>query len=1454
MSNISKTILGLDLGTNSIGWALIQKEEETNNGKILGLGSRIIPMSQDILNKFDAGKSHSQTANRTSARSVRKLYQRDNLRRERLHRALNLMGFLPEHYASSIDFESHKGQFINYSEPKLAYHKIESGKHQFLFLESFNEMVKEFETVQPDLFSINKKGKRRKIPYDWTIYYLRKKALSKEITKEELSWLILHFNQKRGYYQLSEMDEKEENLKLEEYHLLAVTDVIESEEKSATGDLWFKIVLENGWQYLKSSKTSILDWVGKKKEFIVTTEYNEDGSPKLNQNGEIKRTFRSPDDKDWGLRKKRTESEIEKSGKTVGEYIFEQLLINSKQKIRGKLIQTIERHYYKKEFEKILIKQSEFHGELRDPNLYQKCILELYPNNEAHRKNIEKRGFVYLIKDDILFYQRPLKTKKYLISECSLEYRIRRDTNEKVHLKCIAKSNPLFQEFRLWQFISNLRIIEREKTINGRFAADIDVTAEYISNQESWANLFDNLNEREEITQKQFLAIFKLKEDKFRWNHVEKPYPCNETKFKILNRIRKITGDKKMTINDQFLARIWHILYSVTDPEERQSAITKFAQSNGYGADFIESFIRFPAFKRDYGSFSEKAIKKLLPLLRRGKYWNWESIDSKTKLRIDKVLTGEYDEGIGNMVRNKSINLISNNDFQGLPMWLASYVVYDRHSEVAEMRQWKCSDDIADFLNPRLKGSFKQHSLRNPIVEQVITETLRVVKDIWDEFGNGEEGFFDEIHLELGREMKNDQQTRENISKRNQENENTNERIRKVLIELKNDIQDVRPYSPSQQEILKLYEEGVYQNELNKVRLEEIDKIRKNVKPSSTEIQRYKLWLEQGYISPYTRRIIKLSELFSTRYQIEHIFPQARYFDDSLSNKIICESAVNKLKDNLTAFEFISSFGGALVDLGEGQQVKILTLSEYEEHIKNYFSKNRLKREHLLSNDIPDSFINRQMNDSRYISKYIKNLLANIVREENEPEATTKKLIPVTGAITSKMKHDWGLNDVWNELITPRFIRLNEMTNSQNFGFINPNTNKFLPQVPEELAKGFSKKRIDHRHHALDALVIACITRSHVNYLNHLNARNDEEKNLRADLRNKLCYKTKTDSSGNYTWDFNKPWETFTQDAKYHLENTIISFKQNLRVINKTKNKIQKWKLDNGQLKKKLVSQIKGDNWAIRKSLHKASVDGKVVLKRDGNIVEASARRISLNDKFSRKNLDSITDTGIQKILNNHVKNYIDEKGIEQLNLAFNPDGIESLNQNIVNLNNGKYHQPIYSVRVSEISQKFSLGYNGSKRNKYVEADKGTNLFFAVYWNEEKQKREFETIPLNEVIAHQKLEAQLPRNQRTAIPVNVKKGSLLFVLSPNDLVYVPKEDSYGGNYKFKAEIENSSEIYKMVSSSGNQAFFVAHHIGKSIVDKVEFSALNKMEKDINGIMIKNTCVKIKVSRVGKILN
>ena len=136
-----KRILGLDLGTNSIGWALTYNDFDRKRGVIEGLGSRIIPMSQDVLGKFDSGVSISQTAERTKYRGTRRLVQRFLLRRERLHRVLNILDFLPEHYSNAIDFDKRFGQFKPETEEKLSFYKNENGKNQFLFMESHQEML-----------------------------------------------------------------------------------------------------------------------------------------------------------------------------------------------------------------------------------------------------------------------------------------------------------------------------------------------------------------------------------------------------------------------------------------------------------------------------------------------------------------------------------------------------------------------------------------------------------------------------------------------------------------------------------------------------------------------------------------------------------------------------------------------------------------------------------------------------------------------------------------------------------------------------------------------------------------------------------------------------------------------------------------------------------------------------------------------------------------------------------------------------------------------------------------------------------------------------------------------------------------------------------------------------------------------------------------------------------------
>lgn len=1493
-----KKILGLDLGTNSIGWALVNGgtlQENPVVTSIEGTGTRIIPMSADLMGDFEKGNSISQTAERTRYRGMRRLRERFLLRRERLHRVLHIMGFLPEHYSESID---RMGKFVKGTEPKIEWRKNENGKYEFVFQDSFSEMLEIFRVSHPKALD------GRNIPADWTLYYLRKKALSCRISKQELAWILLNFNQKRGYYQLRGEEEDTDQTRIEEYMKLVVVKVEDSGERKGK-NTWYNVHLDNGMIYKRSSDKP-LDWVGKEREFIVTTQF--DG------NGDQRFTLRMPNENDWNLIKKRTEYDIEKSGETVGEFIFNNILSNPDVKIIGRLVRTVERRFYRSELKEIIRKQCEFHPELMDRDIYASCIQELYPNNEAYRNSISGRDFVYLLADDIIFYQRPLKSKKHLISNCPYEKRAFRDSangeTQTVPVKCISRSHPLFQEFRIWQFIGNLKIYDNDR--------NTDVTDDYLS-VEKRADLFEWLNDRKEIDQNTLLIRFfgfRKVGDKlpFRWNYVEdKKYPCNKTRAAVLAKLKK---DEVRNLSQDMLIKIWHLLYSVKTKEEIDAVFSECKKGKGGIYDkLLESFSEDTVNKlksvkfeeEDYGSYSEKALRKILPLMQVGRFWNRDNLDCRTKDRIEKILSGELDQCISDRIRQKCAGMSEVEDFQGLPVWLACYVVYGRHSEVRDARKWNSPADIDAFLS-----TFRQHSLNNPIVEQIVMETLRTVRDIWKRYGQ-----IDEIHIELGRDLKSTKEQRAKSTRRITENENTNQRIRTLLKEFMNPefgVESVRPYSSSQQDLLKIYENGVLQSEVE--RPEDINNIisrlnssESSKQPSRSEILRYKLWLDQKYRSPYTGQPIPLAKLFTHEYEIEHVIPQSRYFDDSFQNKVICEAEVNRLKDRQLGLEFINNHHEQIVTLTGGRTVTIFSVEEYEKFVRKTYAGNRTKMNNLLLEYIPDGFIERQLNDSRYISRYVMSLLSNIVREETAPgvyeeEVNSKNLIACNGSITKRLKKDWGLNDVWNAIVLPRFERMNEISGTDKFTCKN-SEGHMVPAMPDELLKGFNKKRIDHRHHAMDAIVIACATRSHIQLLNNESAKS-ENRALRHQLSRKLRRYEKVLVNGEereVAKEFLKPWLTFTQDVKVALESVIVSFKQNLRVINKATNVYTSYRDERGELRlDKTGKPVKGtisqnsnpDWWAVRKPLHKDTIFAKVALKKikhvrlgvailnPDDIVGKELRdkikrliglgydekrikkyfsegenkdiwaefnpgkvpvyyftddtfavRKDLDESFDAKKIEAITDTGIQKILLKHLlENGADHK------VAFDPDGVERMNADIRRLNNGRKHKPIYKVRWYESAGKFAIGNVGNKKDKYVEAAKGTNLYFAIYVDA-SGKRTFETIPLNDVID------RLKKRMSPVPDVNDAGNRLLFCLSPNDLVYVPAQEELMLN---KVDKHKYEQVYKVVSFTNKRLYAIPYSVSNVIVNKFEYGALNKIEFTKE----KDICIPFKVDRLGNI--
>ena len=1184
----------------------------------------------------------------------------------------------------------------------------------------------------------------------------------------------------------------------------------------------------------------VYNWINQDREFIIERTSLKNGAEKVKLSylptfDEIDKMDKKEQDKYYKKIKIKTENSI--GNKTVGCYIYDHILQNPNEKIKGKLVRTIERKYYKEELKAILEKQIALQPELFTDQLLADCIRELYSKNEAQQRNLAARDFVHLLVEDIIFYQRPLRRQKSTLANCSLESRsyIDKDshTRKEAPLKVCPKSNPYYQEFRVLQWLQNLKIYEID--------SDQEVTHQFIKTLEDKQQLFEFLMAQKEIDCEELLKYFlnqtypnakekalkselKKWKDTYRWNYVydigeksSKKYPMNETRYELKRYLERVANLPDDFLSSEVEYLLWHLIYSVKDKVAYEKGLKKFAQKHHLDKDsFVESFKKFNPYPSEYGSFSEKAIRKLLPLMRFGAHWDFNHIDKNTQKRIEDLITGVENEEIRTILREKAekYQLEKETDFQDLPLWLAQYIVYNRHAEASSLEKWTSVNDLETYLN-----EFKQHSLRNPIVEQVVMETLRVVRDIWQQYGQGQASFFNEIHIELGRELKKTAKEREKLSKQNQKNEDINLSIKEKLKELEK--YNTRAYSITHQE-------------------------------------KYKLWLEQKHISPYTGQIISPENLFTDNYEIEHIIPQSRFFDDSLSNKVVCESIVNKApyKDRQLGLEFIKNQGGRIVkELSkENKTIKIFTEEQYRTFIKEHYSNNPEKTKKLLLEEIPEKMVARQMNDTCYISKFISEILSKIVRSDEQDEGVhSKNVILCTGKITSILRQDWGLNDIWDNLILPRFERMNNLLQKEKFTIYSIEKQKKIPVVPiNDQFKSFQKKRIDHRHHAMDAIIIACTTREHINYINNQHAlekeKDKKEKQEERDkLREKLCIKKYNNrSEGNYSWIFKKPWDTFTQEVRVALEDIVVSFKQNLRVINKATNYYERWVEENGKYIKKMVKQ-EGTNWAIRKPLHEETISGKIYLDREkitkNDILTAT--RKTVDSSFDDKRIKKITDTGIQKIL----LNYLKYKGSPEI--AFSPEGLEELNKNLSIYNDGKPHKPIYKVRIYEKgSGRFALGEKGRKYKKYVQG--ASNLYFGIY---QGAKRSFATIPLNEVIERQK--QGLP-----SVPEYNEKGDLLlFSLSPNDLVYVPIEGEIIENIDFRNLSKEQKERIYNVNDFSSTCYFTPNRIAKAIFPK-EVDLQRKGDKlsgsydtktaSLEGIQIKEVCIKLKVDRLGNI--
>jgi CRISPR-associated endonuclease Csn1 len=783
------------------------------------------------------------------------------------------------------------------------------------------------------------------------------------------------------------------------------------------------------------------------------------------------------------------------------------------------------------------------------------------------------------------------------------------------------------------------------------------------------------------------------------------------------------------------------------------------------------------------------------------------------------------------------------------------------------------------------------NSLRNPLVEQIVRETLFVVKDVWKKFGQP-----DEIHIELGRDLKKNKDERKRISEVNTTNQQERERIKRLLKELLNDQFDEytedglirisefetkpNPESPIDIEKFKIWKNlaGTLHEDVDKY-FKEKDK--PNKLPTNAEIKKYALWLTQKCKSPYTGKAIPLSKLFTESYEVEHIIPRSRMKYDAHENLVISETGVNKAKGHRLAASFISESNGKCKH--GNTEFALLSYPDFEAHCKTTFRGKKLKN--LLTTEVPEDFISRQLNDTRHITRKISELLQPIAKSENG-------IVFTIGSITSDLKREWGLAKEWKKLMLPRFKRLESITGNSYVTVNSKNTNDIDIHVPEN--PELDLKRIDHRHHALDALIIAATTREHIRYLNSLNAVDSNEELKKVKL---ALVKGKVR-------EFSLPWETFTEDAKNSLSTVITSIKAKNKVVSKPKNKHQMWVEKDGKWVKELVKQKppkkQGKKWlSVRKSMFKEP-QGIIHIKEvyeEKSIVKAieiQMNRMKVQDTPEMKLAPYIYDQEAREIVKqlilehdfniDTIKKHIKKQPLKDeskrdyksikvakfeeyaakrvtLDTSFDSKKInkipyakdnksplaEILKKHLSEYNEGGKEHPelaFYGEGMETLIKKLKKPISkitiyekkspeDKFKNNYVEVDAGANVYFIMYEDLKTRERK----EMYSLAAHKAIE-RLVSGKPVA---EEREGYKTIILSPNQLVYVPTPEEIENPNLINLETKDITKrkeiftrVYKMVSCTDKECHFIPHFISTPIIPTAELGSNNKTEKAWDG--------------------
>lgn len=255
---------------------------------------------------------------------------------------------------------------------------------------------------------------------------------------------------------------------------------------------------------------------------------------------------------------------------------------------------------------------------------------------------------------------------------------------------------------------------------------------------------------------------------------------------------------------------------------------------------------------------------------------------------------------------------------------------------------------------------------------------------------------------------------------------------------------------------------------------------------NGNDIVKYKLWKEQGGRCIYSDIYIDPSRLFKdgTYTDIDHIIPYSKCFDDSYQNKVLVMSGQNRQKSNQTPYEY----------LGQDNEKWREFEARVRTYIRSYGKQQRLLKKHITEED-EQEFKERNLNDTRYATRLIAQYLNQFIFSKEGRQTGRKEVVTVNGGITAYVRKRWGLSKIREE---------------------------------------------GDLHHALDAVVIACITDSMIKRITEYHKIRENKFN-RSYLNNQLVEKetgevlTREKYDEKYGITFPVPWEKFRDEVEARL-------------------------------------------------------------------------------------------------------------------------------------------------------------------------------------------------------------------------------------------------------------------------------------------------------------------------------